>query len=84
MEIGPDFLPIKNSLYESREEYFSGRNFVEKKPIIKLYNFIKSVTVNRPIPLGYLHRNHGSQPAFTCSKLTIETLEHGMKYVQIF
>ena len=23
-----------------------------------------------------------SQPAFTCSKLTIETLEQGMKYVQ--
>ena len=22
------------------------------------------------------------QPAFTCSKLTIETLEQGMKYVQ--
>ena len=24
----------------------------------------------------------GSQPAFTCSKLTIETLEQGVKYVQ--
>ena len=23
-----------------------------------------------------------SQPAITCSKLTIETLEHGVKYVQ--
>ena len=23
-----------------------------------------------------------TQPAFTCSKLTIETLEHGVKYVQ--
>ena len=23
-----------------------------------------------------------SQPAFTCSKLTLETLEQGMKYVQ--
>ena len=23
-----------------------------------------------------------SQPAFTCSKLTIETLEHGVEYVQ--
>ena len=23
-----------------------------------------------------------SQPAFTCSKLTIETLEEGVKYVQ--
>ena len=79
MEIGPDFLPIENSLYESREEYYNGRNFVEEKT---LYNLIKSVTVNLPIPLVYLHRNHGSQPAFTCSKLTIETLEHGMKYVR--
>ena len=25
---------------------------------------------------------HNSQPAFTCSKLTIETLEQGVKYVQ--
>ena len=25
----------------------------------------------------------GSQPAFTCSKLTIEILEKGVKYVQI-
>ena len=24
----------------------------------------------------------GTQPAFTCSKLTTETLEQGMKYVQ--
>ena len=26
----------------------------------------------------------GSQPAFTCSKLTIETLEQGVKYVQSY
>ena len=26
--------------------------------------------------------NRSSQPAFTCSKLTIETLEQGVKYVQ--
>ena len=25
---------------------------------------------------------YGSQPAITCSKLTIETLEQGVKYVQ--
>ena len=24
----------------------------------------------------------GTQPAITCSKLTIETLEHGVKYIQ--
>ena len=27
-------------------------------------------------------RELDSQPAFTCSKLTIETLEQGVKYVQ--
>ena len=37
-------------------------------------------------PFGFLMflggiRDH-SQPAFTCSKLTIETLEQGVKYVQ--
>ena len=26
--------------------------------------------------------NESSQPAFTCSNLTIETLEQGVKYVQ--
>ena len=44
--IGPAFLPIGNSLCEFKEEYFSGRNFVEGKPNIKLYNLVKSVTVN--------------------------------------
>ena len=27
-------------------------------------------------------RDEAAQPAFTCSKLTIETLEQGVKYVQ--
>ena len=31
--------------------------------------------------MSHLLTNH-SQPAFTCSKLTIETLEQGVKYVQ--
>ena len=33
----------------------------------------------------YIKKNHSkdkTQPAFTCSKLTIETLEQGVKYVQ--
>ena len=29
-----------------------------------------------------INHNPSSQPAFTCSKLTIETLEQGVKYVQ--
>ena len=30
---------------------------------------------------GFLKFSHTSQPAFTCSKLTIETLEQGVRYV---
>ena len=30
----------------------------------------------------FLFRRDPSQPAFTCSKITIETLEQGVKYVQ--
>ena len=33
------------------------------------------------LPGRLFHQKH-SQPAFTCSKLTIETLEQGVKYVQ--
>ena len=29
-----------------------------------------------------MSNKHGTQPAITCSKLTIETLEQGVKYVQ--
>ena len=32
--------------------------------------------------LLYLLQHAGTQPAFTCLKLTIETLELGMNYVQ--
>ena len=31
---------------------------------------------------GELQDKFASQPAFTCSKLTIKTLEQGVKYVQ--
>ena len=30
----------------------------------------------------WLHLSMPAQPAITCSKLTIETLEQGVKYVQ--
>ena len=30
----------------------------------------------------YVSQNFITQPAFTCPKLTIETLEQGVKYVQ--
>ena len=32
--------------------------------------------------LNFWNINVTTQPAFTCSKLTIETLEQGVKYVQ--
>ena len=33
--------------------------------------------------MNNMHKNFmHTQPAFTCSKLTIETLEQGVKYVQ--
>ena len=32
--------------------------------------------------LFYLSSATQTQPAFTCSKLTVETLEQGVKYVQ--
>ena len=34
-----------------------------------------------PVPVSFCPANI-SQPAFTCSKLTIETLEQGVKYAQ--
>ena len=38
-------------------------------------------TLKTRYPLGF-HDTDPSQPAFTWSKLTIETLEQGVKYVQ--
>ena len=32
--------------------------------------------------MKWVNLNVATQPAFTCSKLTIETLEQGVKYVQ--
>ena len=45
---------------------FSILFFAQRGTIIKVYNL----------------SNQLSQPAITCSKLTIETLEQGVKYVQ--
>ena len=39
-----------------------------------------TVTIITSSPLTMLQ--HDPHPAFTCSKLTIETLEQGVKYVQ--
>ena len=39
------------------------------------------VSGQKLISLFFMIHGH-TQPAFTCSKLTIETLEQGVKYVQ--
>ena len=38
--------------------------------------------INASLYLNILFHEGIAQPAFTCSKLTIETLEQGVKYVQ--
>ena len=40
------------------------------------------VNIGILVMLVYSFTKMNSQPAFTCSKLTIETLEQGVKYVQ--
>ena len=40
------------------------------------------VFLRKKIADNYLCEKASSQPALTCSKLTIETLEQGVKYVQ--
>ena len=43
---------------------------------------IKILSVQNLAPGDVTDEALASQPAFTCSKLTIETLEQGVKYVQ--
>ena len=47
---------------------------------VSIVNFKHVITDWDPYVL--LSEYKASQPAFTCSKLTIETLEQGVKYVQ--
>ena len=42
-----------------------------------MQDVLKSLAVN----IDFLKNMSLTQPAFTCSKLTIETLEQGVKYV---
>ena len=42
----------------------------------------KSRDITLPYKLLIQIKQLSSQPAFTCPKLTIETLEEGVKYVQ--
>ena len=61
--------------------------------ILELLEFYRNSTYETPTALGFLSETENvtlsliseiflTQPAFTCSKLTIETLEQGVKYVQ--
>ena len=42
----------------------------------------KLIHTNTPDVIGNLPIYERTQPVFTCSKLTVDTLEQGVKYVQ--
>ena len=44
-------------------------------------DFSKTLDVHTPVKIAKL-RGNTFQPTFTCSKLTIDTLEQGLKFVQ--
>ena len=58
--------------------------------LVSIYNPLKIENQRFSVFRGYkktsgmkwVNLNVATQPAFTCSKLTIETLEQGVKYVQ--
>ena len=52
------------------------------KPIFKSNVVIRSCFIEVIFITRVLRNSTTSQPAITCSKLTIETLEQGVKYVQ--
>ena len=65
-------------------EYF--RSFVESLDLYKWESEISDLGLNDSnqdyLDITIRKYEKHSQPAFTCSKLTIETLEQGVKYVQ--
>ena len=64
----PSIIEIKERCTNSKFSF----SFIEKNYILKE---IKNLQINKAT-------QDSSQPAITCSKLTIETLEQGVKYVQ--
>ena len=44
--------------------------------------FHKEMIIRHNQTSKIMRKNSFTQPAFTCSKITIETLEQGVKYVQ--
>ena len=53
-------------------------SFERKKTFLKVFIYLRVFHMH----CYQLKNMHSSQPAFTCSKLTIETLEQDVKYVQ--
>ena len=51
---------------------------IQKKKLLKSETKKKSICSESSVINPLMH----TQPEFTCSKLTIETLEQGVKYVQ--
>ena len=50
---------------------------VELSKSLSVLDYIEDPTISIAVPIQFI-----SQSAFTCSKLEIETLEKGVKYVQ--
>ena len=53
------------------------RDFLKEKPLISS----SPSAAEEPVSIHQFVPTH-AQPVFSCSKLTIETLKHGVKYVQ--
>ena len=65
--------------------HFESYHFVME--VTLKFSILCSITIHRFHSTGTLTTTHGiqkhtTQPVFTCSKLTIETLEQSEKYVQ--
>ena len=69
-EVDSNIQPLLKEIFRKFDEYENCTTVA-----IQMRNGIKYVTVSNAIKIA-------AQPAITCSKLTIETLEQGVKYVQ--
>ena len=68
----------KNAIFHLHFLFFLSKLYFTSKPFVLQV----TMTVNSFPPYGNIVPR--SQWAFTCSKLTIETLEQGVKYVQSY
>ena len=76
--LGPDLGPLDAN---SGRQFFSKIWLCQSLDIMVKYNHVK-YQKKVMIPFTLYNIIKLTQPAFTCSKLTIEILEQGVKYVQ--